>query len=85
MGEYVVVHFDSEEEIQKKYNYSRYKEHFKTHEKFKDYVSNFKEKFEKGECDKDMIMEFSGRLLTWLISHVADDDQKIGDHIKEVT
>ncbi len=35
MGEYVIVHFDSEEEIQRRYNYLNYETHRQIHERFK--------------------------------------------------
>lgn len=85
MEEYVVVHFNSEEKIQQKYDYPNYEEHHRIHEEFKAEVAKFKKQFESGNYDEDLIMEFSGRLLTWLINHVADEDQKIADYIDNET
>ncbi len=81
MGEYVVTHFDSEEAIQKKYNYPKRKEHHQIHEEFKTEVGEFAEEFSKNPNDDDLLQEFSGRLLTWLISHVTGEDQKLADYI----
>ena len=82
MGKYVVVHFDSEEEVQKKYNYPDYEEHHKIHEEFKQEIKDFKEQFQDNKTDEELIMEFSGRLLTWLINHVTGEDQNIAQYVK---
>lgn len=84
MGEYVVTHFDSEEALQKKYNYPDYKEHHEIHENFKQEVFEFQKEYKNNDYNEDFVMEFSGRLLTWLINHVASTDQKIGDHINSI-
>ncbi|MGM0602558.1 MAG: bacteriohemerythrin [Bacillota bacterium] len=84
MGEYVVTHFDSEEALQKKYNYPDYEEHHEIHENFKQEVFEFQEEYKNNDYNEDFVMEFSGRLLTWLINHVAATDQKIGDYINSI-
>jgi hemerythrin len=81
MGEYVVTHFDAEEALQKKYNYPDFEKHHQIHEDFKTEVAEFQQKYQENEYDEDFVMEFSGRLLTWLINHVAATDQDIGEHI----
>lgn len=84
MGEYVVTHFDAEEALQKKYNYPDYENHHQIHEDFKAEVAEFQKEYKENEYDEDFVLEFSGRLLTWLINHVASTDQDIGKHINSV-
>lgn len=81
LNEYVIVHFNAEEKIQQKHNYPKYEEHHQAHEDFKSDLATFKEEFEKQAYDEDLVQKFSGRILTWLINHVADEDQKIANHI----
>ncbi|MFO7820214.1 MAG: bacteriohemerythrin [Halanaerobacter sp.] len=81
LADYVVTHFDSEEAIQKKYNYPNHEEHHQAHEAFKAKIANFEDRFEKEEYNEDFVQEFSGQILTWLINHVAAEDQKIAEHI----
>ena len=83
MGEYVVIHFDSEEKVQQKYNYPDYEEHHQIHEDFKNEVKEFKEQFQNDKYNEELIMEFSGRLLTWLINHVTGEDQNIAEYVKK--
>ena len=82
LSEYVVVHFDSEEEIQQKYNYPGFEEHHQAHEEFKAQVADFQRRFKETKYNEDFIQEFSGRVLTWLINHVADEDQKIAQYVE---
>lgn len=84
MGDYVDEHFSDEEKLQKKYDYPDYEKHHEIHEKFKAEIKEFADEFSENEYDEEFAMEFSGRLLTWLINHVADTDQKIGKHINSV-
>jgi hemerythrin len=81
LNEYVVVHFNSEEVIQRNHNYPGYKEHHQAHEDFKADVADFKQEFENKEYDEDSLQRFSGKVLTWLLNHVADEDQKIANYI----
>ncbi|MEJ6949830.1 bacteriohemerythrin [Natronospora cellulosivora (SeqCode)] len=83
MEEYVVVHFESEEKVQKKYNYPDYEKHHEIHENFKREINEFKEKFNEDQYNEILIMEFSGKLLTWLISHVTGEDQILADYVIE--
>ena len=84
MGDYVDEHFSDEEKLQKKYDYPDCEKHHEIHEKFKAEIREFAEEFSENEYDEEFVMDFSGRLLTWLINHVADTDQKIGKHINKV-
>jgi len=84
MGEYVNVHFNSEEALQKKVNYPGFEDHHKIHEKFKKDIVSFKWEFEKDKYNEDLIMQFSGKLLTWLINHVTGEDQNIAKYVPEV-
>ncbi len=82
---YVVLHFKAEEQIQKKNNYPGYKEHCKIHAGFVNELNDFKKKFLKSDFDKSVIYKFSGKILSWLINHVANEDQKIGSYLTNIS
>ena len=84
MGDYVDEHFSKEEKLQKKYDYPGYEKHHEAHKKFKSEIKEFADQFQQGEYNEELALEFSGRLLTWLINHVAYTDQKIGKHINKM-
>jgi hemerythrin len=83
MQEYVVFHFNDEEEYQRKISFPGFIEHKKIHDNFKAEVLGYAEKFEKEGFCEDLVQEFAGKLLAWLINHVAAMDQKIGQYMAE--
>lgn len=81
MQEYVVTHFDDEEEYQRKIGYPGFAEHKKAHQKFKEEVGKYVKKLEVEGYSEELVQEFGGKLMTWLIHHVAGTDQKIGEYV----
>lgn len=82
MQEYVIVHFDAEEAYQKKIGYPGYDKHKEAHEKFKGGVYQYADRFEKEGFTQELVQEFAGKLMAWLINHVAAMDQKIGEYVE---
>lgn len=84
MKGYVVEHFRDEEEYQKKINYPGFDAHKQLHIGMVEYVLEVSKKFEESNNDENLMQQFGGRLLSWLINHVAAEDQRIADYaIKE--
>ena len=83
MNKYVNKHFSEEERLQAEYDYPDLEEHQEIHRKFEAEIEEFQDEFRKNDYSQEFAKEFSGRLLTWLINHVADTDQKIGEYIKK--
>lgn len=83
MKEYVVEHFRDEEEYQKKIGYPDYEKHKQIHDNMVCFVSEVSEEYERDGYNDVLIQKFAGRLLTWLINHVAAEDQKIADYAKK--
>lgn len=77
MKEYVVEHFRDEEAYQRAIAYPGYENHKRIHDQMVDYVSEVSAEYEKQGYDEKLIQQFAGRLLTWLINHVAAEDQRI--------
>lgn len=82
MQNYVVEHFSDEEVYQKEINYPAYEEHHILHEEFKADVFKYAKKMAEADYKEDIVQEFAGKLLTWLIYHVAREDQKIGEYVR---
>ena len=83
MKRYVVEHFHDEEEFQRSINYPRYEAHKQIHADMVDYVLEVSKQFEQSNYDEQLMQQFGGRLLAWLINHVAAEDQRIADHAKK--
>lgn len=77
MNGYVVEHFRDEEEYQQKIGYPGYEMHKKIHADMVNYVLHVTEEYEKRGFDEKLLQQFSGKLLAWLINHVAAEDQRI--------
>lgn len=82
MKDYVVFHFNDEEAYLEEINFPDYYKHREIHEKFKDEVNSYGEKFAQEDYSRELVQEFGGKLMAWLINHVAVSDQKIGDYMK---
>ncbi|WP_246451885.1 bacteriohemerythrin [Alkalicella caledoniensis] len=82
MQEYVVFHFDAEEEYQKEINYPEAEGHKIAHKQFKEAVGKYAARLETEGFNEELVQEFSGKLMTWLIMHVAGTDTKIGDYVQ---
>ncbi|NLL76312.1 MAG: hemerythrin family protein [Clostridiales bacterium] len=80
MNSYVVEHFRDEEGYQKKISYPGYEVHKKIHDDMVNYVLKVTEEYEKSGFNEQLMQQFGGKLLSWLINHVAAEDQKIADY-----
>lgn len=69
--EYTLSHFAFEEEMQAEAGYPFVKAHQKVHQLFVRRVSEFKQRFERGE---DIAEPLLSLLRTWLINHIRRDD-----------
>jgi hemerythrin len=83
MKGYVVEHFRDEEEYQKEIHYPKYEAHRQLHVGMVDYVLEVSKQFEESNNDENLMQQFGGRLLSWLINHVAAEDQQIAAYAKK--
>ncbi len=74
---YVVEHFRDEEEYQLRIGYPRYKQHKQIHTDMVNYVLQFTEDYTNSGYSERLAQQFAGKLLAWLINHVATEDQQI--------
>ncbi|NLO90354.1 MAG: hemerythrin family protein [Clostridia bacterium] len=83
MKRYVVEHFQAEEDYQRSINYPGYEAHKQIHDDMVNYVQEVSKKYEQSQNDEQLMQQFGGRLLAWLINHVCAEDQRIADYAKE--
>jgi len=77
MNAYVVEHFRDEEAYQEKISYPGREEHKKIHTDMVNYVLTVTEEYERSGYDEQLMQKFAGKLMAWLINHVAAEDQRI--------
>jgi len=83
MKDYVITHFGDEENYQKQIGYPGYEMHREIHQQMMEYVNNVAERYEREGYDEEIIQQFAGKLLAWLINHVAAMDQKIAQYAND--
>lgn len=83
MKTYVVEHFRAEEDYQQKIDYPGYEFHKQIHDGMVQYVQEVSQQYERSNHNEDLMQQFGGRLLAWLINHVAAEDQRIAEYAKK--
>lgn len=78
--EFARIHFTTEENYFKKWNYPYAKEHMAEHEKIIIQILKFKDSFDIGKCDCEKFLIF---LKDWLENHLKNHDFKYKDYFKE--
>lgn len=46
------------------------------------YVGDFAVQYEKTGYNEQLVQQFGGKLLAWLINHVTFEDQRIADYAR---
>lgn len=77
MKNYVVSHFREEEAYQASIHYAGIEAHKEEHHKFTQTVVNYENNFKANGYTAPAIKAFAGTLVSWLIYHVAKEDQKL--------
>lgn len=83
MKAYVVEHFRDEEAYQKSIGYPGYEAHRRKHEDMIAYVQQVSVEYAESGCSETLMQQFAGKLLSWLINHVAAENQRIAAHARE--
>ena len=81
---YTVQHFYDEESLQVRYNYPDYQRHKKLHEDFKATVAGIAQKFDREGSSAELSNDLNKVVARWLVSHVTQEDKKIGDFIRDM-
>ncbi len=82
MQDYVIIHFNDEERFQEEIGYPELERHKAIHAQFRAGIQGYANRAEQEGYTEELIQEFGGRLMAWLIMHVAAEDQKIGAFLR---
>ncbi|WP_367566637.1 bacteriohemerythrin [Lacrimispora sp.] len=83
MNAYVVEHFRDEEEYQEKIGYPGSEEHRRIHNDMVNFVLTVTREYESSGYEEQLMQRFAGKLMAWLINHVAAEDQRIAAYAIE--
>jgi len=83
LEDYVIKHFDEEEEIQKKNNYPKYSMQHKQHEEFKMELKELRKVFETTGVSAIFVINVQQKMSNWWRSHIKDLDKDLGSFLIE--
>jgi len=83
LEEYVVKHFNEEEEIQIKTNYPLHNIQHTQHEEFKNDLKEFRNTFETQGTSIELATNLHEKLVTWFKEHIMNLDKDLGDYLNE--
>ena len=84
LEEYVVKHFNEEEEIQNKTNYPLLDIQRIQHEDFKRDLKEFRRVFETHGPSTVLALNIQKNLVNWLTNHIMNLDKDLGDFLIEI-
>lgn len=77
---YTVYHFDTEEELLIKYDYSDYENHKKEHDKFIDYLDSI-DLNHADKNQKEFLQELLNKIVQWVFRHIITTDFLYKDYL----
>lgn len=84
LSDYVVTHFNYEQEYQKKFGYPKYEEHLKMHQAFLKEVENLKRQYEKEGVSLHFAIQVSRKVVDWIITHIGKADADFAAYVKSL-
>lgn len=84
LEEYVVKHFNEEEEIQSKTNYPLLDIQHIQHENFKSELKEFRRVFETHGVSTVLALNIQQNLVDWVKNHIMNLDKDLGDFLIEI-
>jgi len=76
LTEYVVSHFDAEENLMQKYNYTEYWQHKMLHRLLATDVFCIKQEFEGRGASSELVIQIQKKVCNWLKEHISTEDKK---------
>jgi hemerythrin len=80
LGNYVVEHFESEEQAMQKRNYPAFSAHKQEHDVFRKDFETLKEDIAREGAGLGAVAKINKALVDWLIKHIGRSDKAFGAH-----
>jgi hemerythrin-like metal-binding protein len=74
LSDYTIKHFFDEEKLTKKYNYSKFEKHQKSHEAFKAEVTRLCHQLIMEGMSQKLLLEVQKKVGSWLVDHIKGED-----------
>lgn len=83
LEEYVIKHFNEEEELQRKNNYPKYTIQHAQHEEFKNELKSLRNVFETTGVSALFVINMQQKMSKWWRNHITDLDKDLGKFLIE--
>lgn len=76
LGEYAVIHFETEERLQRDHCYPGYESHRAEHDFLRERLARFREELAQTGPTRDFVLRVNQLLIDWLRSHIREVDRE---------
>ena len=83
LEDYVIKHFKDEEELQKRYGYTKANEQSTQHEYFRNELKGLRGSFNKSGESALLALNVQGKVVNWVKNHIMTLDKDLGEFITE--
>lgn len=83
LDEYIVYHFEAEEQAMSKHAYPAAFIHTAEHTHFIEDIAALREEFAKG-ASTGLVIKVQRQVVDWLLNHICGPDKKLGEFLKSV-
>ena len=83
LGDYIVQHFNDEEELMLVSEYPEYKWHHTWHQGYILKFENLKEEFKKNGISSEYLQILDEFIIGWIVKHIGIVDVHLGKHINK--
>ena len=79
---YVIKHFDAEEQIQIANSYPEYDSHKRQHHEFRNNITELKNEFEREGANATLLVKSIASLGNWIDNHVKQYDKALAEYLR---
>ena len=81
LEDYVIFHFDAEEQLQKDINYPGYAKHLEQHQAFKQTIKELEEMLQEEEGpSSEFVKNIHDKVVEWLYVHIDGFDRSVAEY-----
>lgn len=82
LSEYIAVHFNAEEELQRSSGYTQYEAHKALHDNWIKEISNLRAQLEKEGATVRLVLQVNRTVVEWLTQHIRKVDKGLADYLR---
>ncbi|MDK2896657.1 MAG: hemerythrin [Candidatus Atribacteria bacterium] len=83
LEDYVITHFQDEEQYMTEHAYPQLPTHRLQHQNFTQSFSALKNRFEEQGPSLQFVVQVNQMVMEWLINHISQTDREFGNYLKQ--